>query len=117
VGDLLRSVAKNCQTVAILPSECRCYELNGISFVWDTEKAQSNLAKHRVSFEQAAEAFFDPFLRVLDASPETETRDAVIGMDERWNLLCVVHIELEGDRFRIISARRATSGERRSYES
>lgn len=93
------------------------YELNGISFVWAADKARSNLSKHRVSFEQAAEAFFDPFLRVVDASPEEEAREAVIGMDERWNLFFVVHVELEGERFRIISARRATSGERTIYES
>ena len=61
------------------------YELNGISFVWDAAKAQSNVSKHRVSFEQAAEAFCDPFLGVVDASPEEEAREAVIGMDERWN--------------------------------
>lgn len=93
------------------------FELNGISFIWDAAKAQSNVSKHRVSFEQAAEVFFDPFLRVVDASPEEEARDAVIGMDERWNLLFVVHVELEGDRFRIISARRAIPRERRIYES
>jgi hypothetical protein len=38
-------------------------------------------------------------------------------MDERWNLLFVIHVELEGERFRIISARRATTRERRIYES
>ena len=93
------------------------YELSGITFVWDAAKGQSNVSKHRVSFEQAAEAFFDPFLRVVDASAEEEVRDAVIGMDERWNVLFVVHIELEGERVRIISARRATPRERRIYES
>ncbi len=93
------------------------FELNGISFVWDAVKARSNASKHRVSFEQAAEAFFDPFLRVVDASPDEEARDAVIGMDERWNLLFVVHVEIEGEHFRIISARRATTRERRIYES
>ena len=93
------------------------HELAGISFVWDVAKARANVSKHGVSFEQAAEAFFDPFLRVVDASPEVEARDAVIGMDERWNLLFVVHIELEGERFRIVPARRATHRERRIYES
>ena len=93
------------------------YELNGISFVWDASKALSNVSKHRVSFEQAAEAFFDPFLRIVDAGPEDEARDALIGLDERWNLLFVVHIEADGELFRIISARRATPHERRIYES
>ena len=93
------------------------YELNGIVFVWDSDKARSNRSKHRVTFEQAAEAFFDPFLRLVDASPDDEARDAVIGMDEGWNLLLVVHLLVEEERFRIISARRATTSERRTYES
>lgn len=92
------------------------FELNGIQFVWSKQKAQTNLAKHQVSFEQAAEAFFDPFLIVIDASVDDEARDAIIGLDEQWNLLFVVHLEAENDRFRIISARRATKPERKKYE-
>lgn len=92
------------------------YELKGVTFIWDSNKAQSNLAKHSVTFTQAAQAFFDPFLRATDASTDEETRDAVIGMDERWNLLFVVHIVLEGDAIRIISARKATPSERDYYE-
>jgi uncharacterized DUF497 family protein len=57
------------------------YELNGIMFVWDASKTRMNLTQHETSFEQAAEVFFDPFFRVIDASPESESRDAVIGMD------------------------------------
>lgn len=93
------------------------YEPNGINFVWNAAKARSDRSKHRVSFEQAAEAFFDPFLKVVDASDDEESRDAVIGMDERWTLLFVVHVEIERDRFRIISARYATQRERHFYES
>ena len=92
------------------------YELKGITFVWDSNKAQANLAKHGVAFSQAAQAFFDPFLRVTDAGTDSETRDAVIGMDERWNLLFVVHLVLEEDIIRIISARKATPNERSYYE-
>ena len=93
------------------------FELKGISFVWDSAKVQKNLLKHGVSFEQAVEVFFDPFLRVIDASPDDEIRDAVIGMDEHWNLLYVVHIAFETDKIRIISARKATLGERQRYEN
>ena len=89
------------------------FELNGISFVWDASKARMNLTKHQVSFAQAAEVFFDPFFRVIDASPDTESRDAVIGMDTAWNLLCVVHVVIEDDRIRIISARSATRNAQR----
>ncbi len=59
------------------------YELNGIVFVWNTDKARSNRSKHAVTFEQAAEAFFDPFFRVVDAGAGEEARNAIIGMDVR----------------------------------
>ena len=92
------------------------FELNGISFVWNQTKAEDNLRNHGIAFTQAAEVFFDPFLHVVDASSDEEARDAVIGMDERWNLLFVVHIAFEHDSVRLISARRATRNERRQYE-
>jgi uncharacterized DUF497 family protein len=59
------------------------FELNGIGFLWDRAKARENLQRHGVSFEQASEAFFDPFLRVIDAGTDAESRDALIGMDTR----------------------------------
>ena len=93
------------------------FELYGICFVWSQTKAQENLRKHGVAFEQAAEAFFDPFLRVVDASSDDEARDAIIGMDERWNLLFVVHIAFEDESVRLISARKATRNERCMYEN
>lgn len=95
------------------------FVLNGITFVWNEEKARNNPGKHDgVTFQQAAEAFFDPFLVVVDASRNDEARDAIIGMDRRWNLLYVIHIELdEDDVIRIISARKATRKEREHYEN
>ncbi len=94
------------------------FVLNGITFVWHREKAQSNPSKHGgITFQQAAEVFFDPFLVVVDASRNDEARDAVIGMDRRWNVLYVVHIEHEERSIRIISARKATRQERTDYES
>jgi uncharacterized protein len=94
------------------------FVLNGITFVWDDEKARSNPSKHDgITFQNAAEAFFDPFLIVVDASRNQEARDAVIGLDARWNLLYVVHIEREENVIRIISARRATRQEKAEYEN
>jgi uncharacterized protein len=94
------------------------FVLNGINFVWDEEKAKKNPAKHGgITFEQAVEAFFDPFLVVVDASRNEEARDAVIGLDTRWNLLYVVHIEHEENLIRIISARKATRQEQAEYEN
>jgi uncharacterized protein len=93
------------------------FVLHGITFMWDADKAVANLRKHGIPFEQGAEAFFDPFLKVIDASRHEEARDAILGMDTRWNLLFVVHLELEDDAIRLISARKATRRERSYYEA
>jgi len=85
------------------------FVLNGITFVWNEEKAQINPKKHDgVTFQQAMEAFFDPFLVVVETSRNDEIRDAVIGLDKHWYLLYVVNIESENNIIRIISARKAT---------
>jgi uncharacterized protein len=100
-----------------IPAMNMRFVLHAITFVWDSNEASTNLRKHGILFEQAAEAFFDPFLKLVDASRHEEARDAIIGMDTRWNLLFVVHIELEDDAIRIISARKATRRERTNYEA
>jgi uncharacterized protein len=65
------------------------FVLNGITFVWNEDKAQSNPGKHDgITFQQSAEAFFDPFFVVVDASRNDEARDAVIGMDTLEPLVC-----------------------------
>lgn len=44
------------------------FELQGVRFVWDAAKARRNLvAQEGVAFEQAAEVFFDPFMRLVAA--------------------------------------------------
>ena len=43
------------------------YRLHGIEFEWDKDKAESNRAKHGVDFDTACEAFFDPFVVVLES--------------------------------------------------
>ena len=93
------------------------YELHKINFVWDKKKFNINIAKHGISFEQAAEVFFDPFIKIVDASRNQEERDAIIGMDKQWNLLFVVHIAFEDDKIRIVSARKVTRSEKIFYEN
>ena len=68
----------------------------------DDQKALLNVRKPDIHFEQATEAFFDPFLKIIDASRHLEERDAVIGMDRRWQLLFVVHTEIIEDRIRLM---------------
>jgi uncharacterized DUF497 family protein len=94
------------------------YQLQGIEFEWDNNKAQSNLDKHGVTFEEAAEVFFDPFYQTGDASSatsNTEQREFIIGYSLEQRLLLVVYVE-RGVRTRIISARPANRIERKLYE-
>ena len=75
----------------------------GVVFTWNVDKARTNPLRHDgVTFEQAVEAFFDPFLKVVDASRNDEARDAIIGMDKHWSLLFVVHVEVEDEAIRLI---------------
>lgn len=92
------------------------YELYGTSFVWDEDKARANVAKHGVSFGAAASVFFDPLLRIVDASRNDEARLAAIGFDDHARLLYVVYAEVEDERLRIVSARPATREERQRYD-
>ena len=92
------------------------YELRGIRFRWDQDKATRNIAKHGISLEQAAQIFFDPFVRYWDAADKGETRDAALGADFEYRVLFVAHIMVEEDRIRIISARKAETPERLRYE-
>jgi uncharacterized protein len=89
-------------------------------FEWDSDKAEVNLAKHGVSFPEAATVFADPFAVYLDheaAEDESaEDRMVVIGTSLRERVLFVVHVERD-ERDRIVSARRATAGERDVYET
>ena len=86
-------------------------------FVWDSDKATANVAKHGVTFDQALEVFFDPLHELVDASVDEESRQAAIGLDFQRHLLFVVNIVVEGDTVRIISARLATRGELKIYEN
>jgi uncharacterized DUF497 family protein len=88
----------------------------GQRFVWGSEKAATNITKHGIAFEDACQVFFDPFFKLEDASTPEEQRNAVIGLTEDWTVLFVVHLSLEDDAIRIISARPATAQERSSYE-
>jgi uncharacterized DUF497 family protein len=88
-------------------------------FEWDSEKAEVSLAKHGVSFPEAATVFADPLAVYIDnelAEDESaEDRKVVIGTSLRERVLLVVHVE-RGERDRIVSARRATARERDIYE-
>lgn len=93
------------------------YHLNGVDFVWHDKKAEINIAKHDgITFERACHVFFDPFFIMVDASQNFEQRQAVIGYDGLGKMLFVVHIEVEDDVIRIISARFAEKQEIKNYD-
>ena len=88
-----------------------------IDFEWDPRKAEGNILKHEVSFEEAATVFGDPLSQTIpdpDHSVE-EDRFITMGESERGRLLLVSHTDRD-DVIRIISARKATRIERRLYE-
>ena len=91
------------------------YALEGVEFEWDAEKAKLNRDSHGVSFEEAAEAFLDPFHQGGDASDNFEAREFIIGYSVSQRLLLVVYVE-RSERVRIISAWPATRSERQLYE-
>lgn len=87
-------------------------------FEWDDDKQSVNLAKHGVSFDEAASALLDPLaLTVFDNTHSTsEDRWLTIGYSEAFRLLLLVVSTEREAATRIISARKATSGERQTYE-
>jgi uncharacterized protein len=94
------------------------YELHGIRFRWNEDKARLNVKKHDgVSFEQAAQVFFDPFVQYRDVSRNNEKREGALGCDFNFRLLLVVHLDIEDEFIRVISARKAEPHERENYET
>ncbi len=90
-----------------------------LEFEWDEAKNRANRFKHGIWFEEAQAVFDDPHGRVfLDSAPSgVEDRFVIIGMSAAARLLVVVHCFRQADSIiRIISARKATRKEARTYE-
>jgi len=87
-------------------------------FEWDREKARGNLRKHGVSFDEAVTIFYDSLSATFDDPDHStgEQRFIIVGHSSRGRLLVASHTE-RGGVVRIISARVATSGERKRHES
>ncbi|MFL6311230.1 MAG: BrnT family toxin [Terriglobales bacterium] len=89
-------------------------------FEWDEAKNRQNLAKHGINFETAALVFEDPYV--------LSDPDRVVDDEERWQtigtigilIVLVAHLSWDEDGeevIRLISARKASSAERKSYEA
>jgi uncharacterized DUF497 family protein len=88
-----------------------------VRFEWDPGKAAQNRKKHGVSFEEAATVLFDPLSATFDDPDHSgeEERYVTIGYSFRGKLLVIAHTDKEAS-IRIISARQATSNERKRHE-
>ena len=86
-------------------------------FEWDEDKAESNLRKHRVPFDEAQTVFLDDLsITVPDADhSQTEVRFRIVGMSDKKRVLVVSFTE-RGERIRLISARKARRSEIKDYE-
>ncbi len=92
--------------------------MNELSFEWDLKKAESNITKHGVSFEEAKAVFYDERALVIPDPDHSkvEERFIIMGMGDQSRVLVVVHC-LRGNNgvIRIISARKAGTKEMQSY--
>ena len=86
-------------------------------FEWDRRKAESNLSKHEVDFDEARSVFEDPLFVAFEDPDHSigEQRFLLLGRSSRDRILVVAYTERE-EAIRLISARKATRKERHAYE-
>jgi uncharacterized DUF497 family protein len=92
--------------------------MKDLHFEWSPEKAEANVSKHGVSFEEATTVFYDDWAVEFydDEHSEWEDRFLLLGLSDRKRLLLVCHCHRVGDSaIRLISARKATSTEATYY--
>jgi uncharacterized DUF497 family protein len=87
-----------------------------MKITWDPRKAEANFRKHKIRFSDAETVLFDPMaLTIEDQIVVQEQRFLSVGSDAIGRILVVVYT-YHGNTIRLISARKATSKERKYYE-
>jgi uncharacterized DUF497 family protein len=92
--------------------------MSALHFEWDDEKATANVKKHGISFEEAKSVFHDERAKLINDPDHSEDEDrfVLLGLSETLRLLVVCHCDRgENHTIRIISARKATTKESKSY--
>jgi uncharacterized DUF497 family protein len=86
-------------------------------FEWDDENLEKNWERHRVSFWEAEEVFFnEPLVIASDLEhSESERRFLALGQADSGQLL-FISVTVRGSLIRVISARDMTRKEVASYE-
>lgn len=89
-----------------------------MGIVFDPKKSEANFKKHGVFLSESEPVFDDPgTLTIEDKSSESEQRFISVGMDSLGRFLTVVWTDTDEEEiYRVISARRSSAGERKSYE-
>ena len=92
--------------------------MSSLRFVWDERKAAANEKKHGVGFEEAKSVFSDERAKLIEDPDHSgeEDRFILLGLSSILRVLVVCHCYREDDHvIRIISARKATREESKSY--
>ena len=88
------------------------------TFIWDEDKQETNIKKHKITFIEAATVFDDENALIRDDPDHSqeEERFIIIGFSENARLLIVCHCYRADDSvIRIFSARKANRRERKEY--
>ena len=86
-----------------------------MEFEWDNRKNRQNKQKHGISFEEAKEIFSGIVFSYIDERFDyNEIREISIGAIQGVVIVTIAHTERKG-KIRLISARKATPKERRTY--
>jgi uncharacterized DUF497 family protein len=83
---------------------------------WDEIKAETNLDKHQISFDEAATVLMSDTAVSFEDDYPYEERFIAIGYSSQARILLVVYCYRFEEEIRIVSARRATKKERKDYE-
>ena len=87
-----------------------------MNFEFDSKKARLNLNKHGVSFADLEPVFYDDLALTREDEDALEQRFITVGLDAQLRLVTVCWTQRQ-ENIRLISARLATSNERKAYEN
>ena len=87
-----------------------------MNFEFDPKKASANLRKHGVAFSELEPVFYDNLALTQADDGHNEPRFVTLDIDALGRALTVCWTQ-RGDAIRLISARLATTHERKLYEN
>lgn len=86
------------------------------NYEWDSDKNETNIKKHGLSFEEILDVFNDPFfIEKVDVEHSTLEEERLIGLGNINGIVILVTVFTERERIRIISSRLATKEEEAFY--